>query len=514
MKCGEYTLCNYVSTKISCFILIILCFYSPFSEAMEWDFSPRLTVSETYTDNVRLGGAGIGGGGVGNAEGDDFITQINPGLKFTGVGRRLNISTNYRMNNLIFAKNSRYLIRHQLNATTTAEVIKDFFFIDGAARRSQQNASALGPQAVDNANLSGNRLDLRTYNVSPYLRYRFKTFASTELRYTRGIVESSGGNAILALRNSQRDSYQFNLISGSAFRTLQWGLNYNKNIIHFTSFNREIKMERSIANLRYNLSSEFAFTATGGYEDNRFGSALRKDVSAPSWTVGFFWAPTRRTDLNFAVGKRFFGDTYKGDFNHRTRLTTWSAHYVEEVTTFNQQAGAGGAGGAGGFGGFGELGGLGGLGNLNALNSVNNGLFLQKRFRASVSLNGAKNTLTLAVFNISRKQLSSIENDVELSDLTIAQLNRDMKQTGVNARWNHRISARTNASIGASYVKFRFGAINATSNNMIYNANLTRNFQPNLTGSLRYRHIQRQSGASQFGSLSANSITASLRMDF
>lgn len=513
MRCGEYTLCNYVLSKISCFILIILCVYSPFSKAMEWDFNPRLMVSETYTDNVRLGGGGFGGGGFGGAEGGDFITQINPGLQFTGVGRRLNISTNYTMNNLIFAKSNRNLIRHQLSATTTAEVIKNFFFIDGAARRSQQNISTLGPQAVDNANLSGNRLDLRTYNVSPYLRYRFKTFASTELRYTRGIVESSGGGTNLALRNSQRDSYQFNLNSGSAFRTLQWGLNYSKNIIHFTSFNREIKMERSLANLRYNLTSQFALTATGGYESNHFGSALRRDISAPSWTIGFFWAPTQRTDLNFAAGKRFFGDTYRGDFNHRTRLTTWSANYIEEVTTFNQQAGQ-----AGGFGGFGGgLGGLGGLGALNALNSANNGLFLQKRFRASVSINGAKNTLTLAIFNMSRKSLLDINDNVNVElfgSSANALLTRDIKQTGTNARWNYRFSPRTNASIGASFVKFRFGNANTTSNNMIYNASLTRNIQSNLTGILRYRHIQRQSGSSQFGNLSANSITASLRMDF
>ncbi|MDH5553492.1 MAG: TIGR03016 family PEP-CTERM system-associated outer membrane protein, partial [Nitrosomonas sp.] len=240
---------------------------------MEWEFNPRLTVSETYTDNVRLGAAGLGGGGgfgFGGArnQGGDFITQINPGISFTGVGRRLNMQTNYTMNNLIFANNSNFnRIRHQLNANATAELLKDFFFIDGAATRSQQNTTAFGPQAVDNTNVTGNRLDLSTYNVSPYLRYRFKTFASTELRYTRGIVESSGGGNF-ALRNSQRDSYQFNLNSGSAFRTLQWGLNYNKNIINFTSFNREIKMERSLANLRYNLSPKFAFTATGGYESN------------------------------------------------------------------------------------------------------------------------------------------------------------------------------------------------------------------------------------------------------
>ncbi len=523
MKCRGYnTSYDDVLSKACCALLIILGSSFPDTFAAEWNFNPRLTVSETYTDNVRLGAAGIGAGGfggfggVGNQQGGDFITQINPGILFTGVGRRFNLSTDYTMNNLIFAQNSNFSrIRHQLNANATTEIIKDFFFIDGTARRMQQNASLIGPQAVDNTNVTGNRIDLRTYNISPYLRYRFKRLASTELRYTRGIVESNLRNG---LRNSQRDSYQFMLNSGSAFRTLQWGLNYSKNIIHFTRTDREIKMERSIANLRYNLTSQFALTATGGYEDNDFGSASNRNMSAPSWTIGFFWAPTTRTEIDLAAGKRFFGDTYRAEANHRTRLTTWSARYIEEVTTFNQQAGL--AGGFENFGGIGGLGGLGSLDSLGALNSLNNGLFLQKRFSASVSLNGVRNTLSFRIFNLSRKSLSSIDDNVELfgldneEGLALAQLTRNIKQTGANARWNYKFSPRTNASLGASFVKFKLASSNTTTNNMIYDASLTRNLQSNLTGILSYRRIQRQGGSSQFGSLSANSITASLRMDF
>ena len=504
-----------VLSRICCALLIILVLSPPVTFAAEWDFNPRLTVSETYTDNVRLGAAGLGGGGGGfggsGNQGGDFITQINPGIIFTGVGRRFNIRTNYTMNNLIFAQNSNFSrIRHQLNASATTEIIKDFFFIDGMARRLQQNASLIGPQAVDNTNVTGNRIDIRAYNISPYLRYRFKRLASTELRYTRGIIESNLRNG---LRNSQRDSFQYSLNSGSAFRTLQWGLNYSKNIIHFTRTNREIKMDRSIANLRYNLTSQFALTATGGYENNDFGSASRRNLSAPSWTVGFFWAPTQRTDINLAAGKRFFGDTYRAEANHRTRLTTWSARYIEQVTTFNQQDGlAGGFGG--GFGGGLDGLGLDGLGALGEQNNVNNGLFLQKRFSASVSLNGARNTLSFRLFNLSRKSLSSVEDNFELSGVNNALLARDTKQTGGNATWRYKFNQLTNAFINIGYVKSTFLNTNRSINNMVYTANFTKELRSNLTGMLQYRRIQRQGGSGQLSNLSANSFTASLRMDF
>lgn len=510
MNYRGYTREGNVLYKKCCVLVIMLWVYTPYSVAMEWNFAPRLTVSETYTDNVRLGATGLGAGGFGgaaNQQGSDFITQINPGILFAGVGRRLNTTTNYTMNNLIFAGDSNLnRIIHQLDSNTTAEVIKDFFFIDGMAIRTQQNATLTGAQAVDNTNVTGNRIDLRTYNISPYMRYRFKDFASTELRYTRGIVESNLQNG---LRNSQRDSYQFNLNSGSSFRTLQWGLNYSNQIIHFTRTNSEAKMERSNANFRYILSPQFTLTATGGYENNRFGSTQGRDISAPSWTLGFIWAPTQRTDINLAAGKRFFGDTYSAEANHRTRLTTWSTQYNEEVTTFNQQAGQ-----AGGFGNFGGLDGLNGFGTLNALNNVNNGLFLQKRFRASVILNGAKNTLSLDIFNLSRKSLSSLSDNFELLGVSNSFLAQDTKQTGGNATWNYRFNPRASAFVSASFVKFAFLNRNTSTNNMVYTANLTRNFLSNLTGMLEYRRIQRQGGTGQLENLTANSYTASLRMDF
>ena len=70
----------------------------------------------------------------------------------------------YTMNNLIYAENSNFTrIRHQLNAVGTGELIKDLFFVDGRASIMQQNLSLLGPQAINNVNVTGNRADVRTH---------------------------------------------------------------------------------------------------------------------------------------------------------------------------------------------------------------------------------------------------------------------------------------------------------------------------------------------------------------
>ena len=69
---------------------VCFCFASA-SGAAEWTVLPRLSLSETYTDNVRLGGGfgGVGGFGAGRNAGGDFVTQINPGGVIRGQGAAL-----------------------------------------------------------------------------------------------------------------------------------------------------------------------------------------------------------------------------------------------------------------------------------------------------------------------------------------------------------------------------------------------------------------------------------------
>src|SRR5690348_8278668 len=89
-------------------IILLLLSYSPCSRAEEWKILPRLSLIETYSDNLRLSSGGSGRG--------DFVTQISPGILLNGTGRRFNLTADYTMNNLIYAQNSDLTrIRQQLS---------------------------------------------------------------------------------------------------------------------------------------------------------------------------------------------------------------------------------------------------------------------------------------------------------------------------------------------------------------------------------------------------------------
>lgn len=504
---------------------------SSYSDAAEWRVLPRLNLIETLSDNVRLSAGGSRSG--------DSITQINPGIMVDGVGNRFNANVNYMMNNLIYAQNSNFSqIRHQLNSTGTAELYKDLFFVDGRAMITQQNISFLGPQAIDNVNVTGNRANISAYSISPYLRHRFQNFATAELRYTRNWVNSNTN----ALFNSSGDGVLFNLNSGTEFKTLNWGVNYSNQMTHFST-GRTIELERSTANLRYMLTPQFGLTATGGYERNSFIS-IRGSPSAPLWTVGLVWEPTERTSISVSGGQRFFGNTYSAQASHRTRLTIWNLSYNQNITTFNQQAGfgIGAQGGFGALGGFGP-GSLGQLlaaqnpnlspdvvqqtsGNLlgsgvsgsffNPTNFLTNGVFLQKVLQASVAMNGAKNTVVLRVFDMTRQAFSPTSVDAGLVGGNNLALLNHTRQTGANILWSYRLSELTRANANFGYTRFSFLGAGRVTDFMLVTLALTRQFtriQPNLSGTLLVRHNQGSSNQPG-GDYRENAILASLNMAF
>src|SRR3954447_6435436 len=286
-----------------------------------------MSLMETYSDNVTLRAAGPS---------DDFVTQINPGVSLRALASRYNVDVNYTMNNLIYAKNNNFnRIQNQLNAIGTGELVKDLFFVDGRALISQQNITLLGPQAIDNVNVTGNRTTVSSYVVSPYLRHRFQNLVTTEVRYTHNWVNTT----VNPLFNSTGDGFLVSANGGTAFRTLGWGVNYSNQKVHFAT-GREAEFERSTGNLRYMLTRQFALTGTGGYERNSFIS-IRGSTSAPLWNVGFAWEPTERTNIAVNGGQRFFGNTYNALASHRTRMTVWRFSYIQDITTFNQQASLG-----------------------------------------------------------------------------------------------------------------------------------------------------------------------------
>ena len=409
----------------------ILLIYPACSAAADWKVTPRLSLLETYTDNVTLATQGN--------EKSDFITQISPGVSLTGTGARLKVNANYTMQNIFYANESNgNRIAQQLNAGANAELIKNFFFLDSTANISQQNISLLGPLTTNNENITNNRTTVKTYSISPYIRHNFSNFASTQARYTHNAVYTG----VEGQSGSQSDRILFSLTSGSAFRTIGWGLNYNRQKIGGLGTSGVNEQYRG--NLRYRVSSKFSLTGTSGYQKFSYISTTGKS-SGYSWTAGFVWTPTQRTNITANTGQSFFGTTYTLSASHRARRSTWSLNYNQSITTTRDQFLIPATVDTAGF--LNQLwtssipdpilrqqtvdifiqdNGL-SASIFDPINLLTNRFFLQKRLQATVALSGARNTLVFSTFRTLREAQTSSVADSVLFGTSNSTLNNDTK---------------------------------------------------------------------------------------
>jgi uncharacterized protein (PEP-CTERM system associated) len=521
-KVAGNNLFHNLSRKIVQAVTSTILIFPTYSAAADWKIAPRLNLLETYTDNVTLAARGN--------EISDFITQINPGISLTGTGARLKVNANYTMQNLFYANQSNQnTTMHQLSSGASAILIKNLFFLDSTANISQQNISLLGPLTTNNENITNNRTTVKTYSISPYILHNFSNFASTQAHYTHNAVYTNAGG----LSGSQSDRILLSLTSGSDFRTLGWGLNYNKQKIDgLGTLGTSVENEQYTGNLRYRVSSRFSLTGTSGYQKYSYTSIT--GISAGSfWTTGFIWTPSERTNITANTGKAFFGTTYTLTASHRTRRSTWSLNSNQNITTTRDQFLIPATIDTANFlnqlwtsnipdpvmrqqtvDAFIRDNGL-SASIFDPINVLTNQFFLQKRSQATVALSGAKNTLVFSMFHMSREAQTLGVTNSALFGANNFTLNGNTKQIGGNALWSYKISPLTSANIGAVYIRSNILATGQEDETKTFTVALTKQIRPKLTGAVRLRHVERTSNSNQNGTeYRENALIASLSMLF
>lgn len=486
----------------------------------DWTLSPSIGILETYTDNVRLASRG--------SERSDRVTQISPEFNLTHQSRQLKVKGDYKINYVDHANvQTSASTFHEFNALASAEVLQDLFFFDAQAKISQHNASPFGPQSDNNLNLTNNRTEIRTYNISPYLRSKFGQTASAELRYSHDYVTSSTSG----LLQNNSDRIQLDINSGAAFRSFGWGLNYSNQTLHYRNAG-DVDLGSASGTLRYLPSQEIAFSMTGGYEKNTYVSLSDKPAGA-FWLAGVSWMPSIRTSVDAKIGNRFYGRTYALSSSHRTRYSVWSLGYQEEINTTPSLFAVPPTADTSDF--------LNTLWKNNipdpiarqqvidsfiqdtglptslaqSVNILTNRVFLQKSLNGTVALNTAKTTLLVSLYNTSREGQSSLQSDAALLGAANALLNNNTRQNGISAVFNWRLTQRTALNLSAGKSRARSLSTGSSNNNKTASISLTTVFQPKVKGTIEVRRRNQTPTSNQgTGDVRENAVSASLVVSF
>lgn len=473
------TLCGFVV------VFGVVC-GSNIAVAGDWKFTPRATISETYSDNVRLAGDG-------RAE-SDFALSANAGASLHGTGRRLEVNADYNFQKVIHSADSvsdRQF--HQWQVGGTAEVVEQIGFLEFRTTMSQENLSNRGRVSDSNLNGGGGR-DVLTLALSPVIRHRFGSFADTEFRANYDRVNNDDGTTDAT---STSVGTIGTISSGRRFQQLPWSASLSRRRVKNTN-GSESRFASLDGNVSYVISRRWSANFGAGYDKNEFAS--RNDTKGFRWRTGLTWTPTERTRVAGGFERRFFDDTFFFDMSHRSRRTRWTANYRETVTTTRQlQLQRVIVPLEDEFGDVVEDPVTGEPILVPVEFAVpTDEVIVNRAFRGTVRATLKRSNATLTVFRNART--FQITNDEETS-------------LGASVRLSHNMSARLRAAAGMSWTLTEPRASIGDETRWTWDASMSYDVGPSASSRLAYRYttLEDDSGASDF---EENRLTASLNLRF
>ncbi len=482
-------------------------------QAAEWDSSARLTLSEVYSDNIRLSVTD---------EESESITTVKPGFSLKGQGARLKLGIDYSMQNLFYAQNpDQNRTYNQLKAYEQSELIKDFFYFDSSASISQRLSNPTNNFAQDNLNLTNNRGDVTTLRVEPYLKRNLGGYVSAELRHSLSWIQFDNTGASDA-KSSITSAY---LTNGLAATKLSWRLDYRQQSdIRDTGVDSERRSSKAM--ISYRVISTLSLVGYAGRQDNNIQTS-RSSVNGSYWSAGFNWMPgpkfsleattgenydqvrlswnpITRTSVNVAYSERGVGlntsATWSGKISHRTRRSTWAFDYSESVTsTLQLELAPQPALISDGQGGI--LVGPDGVPVVVFVNvyELTDEEFLRARAKSSVSYKTGKSKVSLVTY----KELRTYELSGD-----------ELASEGGSLSWRWQFASRTSATI--SFQEQRFDVSGSSNRRMSTTSrvNLARSLGSHMNARVELRRNEVDTDAGSGGEYIENRISAYLNMSF
>lgn len=316
-----------------------------------WTITPRITLSESLTDNVLQTNTGRRG---------DLITMISPGVAIAGDTDRVQLRLDYQPNLQIYARTSALdALTQQLSLSGTATLVPDLLFVDvqgaagvvdtfggigGIGTLGQPNLGALTSGGLGSVGLSTSRQSLEqttSFSVSPYILHRIRDTGT--VRAGLALSETSfsrlNGFAALPFATGTDLQRQSTIDENGSFSTdnnlgrLRYSVGVDASQSDYSSTGSS-ESENVDNQLNYALDQSIAPYGWLGWERVQYTGADRLGINGPLWGIGVTLTPNANTSIDVSYG-RLSGSTSLR-FNARygiTARTTLTGSYSSSITT-------------------------------------------------------------------------------------------------------------------------------------------------------------------------------------
>ena len=299
--------------------------------AMALDIEPSIRVGETYTSNVNLD----------DAEEDEWVTSVTPGVEIAYRGNALEVVLDYRLEALFYANESdRNEVFNQLEANTLLDLVGDALQFRARGTMSQVNVEPQESVASSNINVTGNRTDATSWNAGP--EWRVPVFAGSVFdgfaRYGQVLYDEEPRSddeteqTTLEIQDVDRIEGRAALRSADDVSSLlTYALVYEFDQLDYGDAAPEAEQQAAYLRLNMRLSDYFSVFGLGGL-DSDFEDPTDSSLEEGRWEAGLT-AGTDQLQFEAAIGHRFFGSTTRVSLTQSSDSATYRLSYSEAPNT-------------------------------------------------------------------------------------------------------------------------------------------------------------------------------------
>ncbi len=285
---------------------VLLAFPCGVASGATFRITPKVDVSESYTDNVRAVSEG--------AEAD-LITETQAGANFFADGNRLDLNLD------LAAINESHLDTNGLNSTRpqilgigSIELFKDHLFIDSSISLSETSTLRGGAISARDRSLPSNRTRQLLFDVAPRYEQRLGRWLDATLQYSHSesrFSEPSAGVTGVTIaglpptgrvRDQKMDRASMLLDTGQHFSRISSQLEFSSE----TNKRGSAKLTEERVDLanEYRLNRHVGLIARAGYEDVSDPDPSLASTG-PTWAIGAHLQPGPRLDFRTEIGRKY-----------------------------------------------------------------------------------------------------------------------------------------------------------------------------------------------------------------
>lgn len=319
---------TWVSRAVTGVIGIVGLVFAGGAFGADWNITPRISVSESFSDNANLDS---------NDEdpNSDFLTQVSPGITITGQGGRASLNLNYSLSQTFSHLGAQDTeTNNNLAAAGQLEIWKRIAFIDANAAIGQAITNTQGASSSSVAGQNVNRTETRTATISPFFLHHFGTWVETESRLSLSGTTTDDG----VVEDNVTQSEQVRINSGRRFTQFTWALDTINSKTQNSGDEPSERQRRADFNGTYIVGSKLSLLGGVGWEDIE-DTDLDTQPSGLTWNAGFALRPSPRTSARLTYGKRDGTNSFDFEGSHQlSSRTSITATYSESIQTSQQLA--------------------------------------------------------------------------------------------------------------------------------------------------------------------------------